>query len=1126
MQNRKLPYGGLQSQMSYPKKSSPAVRVFATLALATVLVALRVPISFAQFESGAVLGTVHDPSGATVAGAVVTLTNLSTGIAVRATSDTAGDYQFVNQRLGSYRIRVEVTGFETAETDPFDLVVNARQRVDVTLRVGKAEELVNVSDAVSLIEAETSSRGQLINPKQIVELPLNGRSYADLTLLTPGVAKSPLENGTDSSRDASYHVNGGRSELNNFLLDGVDNNAYGTSNQGFSNQVIQPNPDALAEFKVETNNYSAEYGRATGAVINATIKSGTNQFHGEAWEFFRNTVLNATGFFKPVGGGTLPFNQNQFGGALGGPILKQKMFFFADYEGFRRVYHPLQFASLPTAAMDRGDFSAFGVPIMNPLTGTVYANGIIPQTAFSALAAAVLPTLPTPNLPGGSNNFASSPADTISNDKGDFRWDVFLNSRLNLFSRYSQFDTRIFSPPNISGPAGGNANGNVTVRTKQAVVGTVWTISPTSVLEARLGVDYTEAGKNPSTLGQTNAGFVIPNLPNDPSLAGGLFSVNLSGFSQLGRQSSNPQFQDPFILDPKINFTKIIRRHSLKVGFEYQLINTAVSDFHPQFGVENFTGFFSDPASVTNPSALNSLTSAQKQAYSFADFIFGAPNHYELNNNPVAHLRQRMYFAYLQDDFKVSPKLTLNLGARYEFATPQWERDNLLSNFDPATETLIFASGGDIYNRALVHPDHNNWAPRIGLAYKITPKTVLRSGYGISYVQFNRLGGENLLAYNGPNIVDAAIDQKPSAGICLSAATAPGACFRTTDQGFPDNFASPSAFVTKNTQVRYIPANFGAGYVQSWHLTVQRELTKSLLLDIGYVGNHDVGLTILADANQAAPNLPGQNLSLAARRPFLNFNTIEESFNGGFGSYNALQIKLENKGSHGLYFINSFTWSKALDNAPGHLENFDGDNSRINILNPQSEKGISSYDQPFNDTLSVIYNLPFGRGRHWNIDHKAFDLAVGGWSVDFINTVTSGLPLNVTYSTTTQAQVSPLLTPRGNLSGQALYLSTGNPTQYLNAAAFSVPNFSQPFGNAPRNIARTPTLNQLDLGLHKNFGLGAESRFLQFRAEAFNVFNKTNFAPPSNLTFNTSGFGVFTSTFPSRQLQLALKLAF
>src|SRR5262249_25993166 len=296
-------------------------------------------------------------------------------------------------------------------------------------------------------EADTSCRGEVIKPGEISDLPLNGRSYADLTLLAPGVAKSPLENGTDSSRDASFNVNGGRSELNNFMLDGIDNNAYGTSNQGFSNQVIQPNPDALPMYKVETNNYSAEFGHASGAVINASIKSGGNQYHGEVWEFLRNTDLNAVGFFKPVGGGTLPFNQNQFGAAFGGPIKKDKMFFFADYEGFRRVYHPLQIASVPTAAMDQGDFSAFGAPIVNPLNGHLFTNGIIPQSEWTPVAGPVLSSLPAPNLPGITNNFESAPADTIYNDKGDFRYDYFVGPRLSLFARYSQFDTRIFSPP-------------------------------------------------------------------------------------------------------------------------------------------------------------------------------------------------------------------------------------------------------------------------------------------------------------------------------------------------------------------------------------------------------------------------------------------------------------------------------------------------------------------------------------------------------------------------------------------------------------------------------------------------------------------------------------------------------
>jgi hypothetical protein len=323
-------------------------------------------LALAQFESATVLGTVHDPSKAVVYAAAVTLINVKTGVSVQTATDANGNYEFVNQRLGAYRVRVEMSGFQNAESEPFDLTVNARQRVDLTLQVGQATESVTVSGAAALMETDSSSRGQVINPREIVELPLNGRAYADLTLLAPGVAKSPLENGTDSNRDASFNVNGGRSELNNFMLDGIDNNAYGTSNQGFSNQVIQPNPDALQQYKVETNNYSAEFGRASGAVINATIKSGTNQFHGELWEFVRNTDLNAVGFFKPVGGGTLPFNQNQFGAALGGPIRKDKMFFFADYEGFRRVSHPLQIASVPTLAMDQGNFSGSGLPIENP----------------------------------------------------------------------------------------------------------------------------------------------------------------------------------------------------------------------------------------------------------------------------------------------------------------------------------------------------------------------------------------------------------------------------------------------------------------------------------------------------------------------------------------------------------------------------------------------------------------------------------------------------------------------------------------------------------------------------------------------------------------------------------------
>ena len=1097
-----------------------AQRVFTliTLCAAFALAAM------AQFESATVLGTVTDPTSLPISGASVTLTNVRTGVSAKTQTDSNGNYVFVNQRLATYRVHVEMNGFKAEDTETFDLAVDSRQRVNIKMVVGALSDSVTVTDAAALLETDNSSRGQVINAREIADLPLNGRAYADLTLLVPGVAKSLLENGADSSRDASYNVNGQRSELNNFMLDGVDNNAYGTSNQGFSNQVMQPSPDAIQQFKVETDNYSAEFDHAAGAVINATIKSGTNQVHGSLWEYNRNTVFNAVGFFKPLNG-TLPFNQNQFGAAAGGPIRKNKLFVFGDYEGFRRVYHPLQFATVPTLAMDHGDFSAYGLPIANPLTGVPAPNGIIPASQFGPIANA-LTYLPAPNLPGLSNNYESAPSDTIYNDKGDIRGDYYLSSKITVFARYSQLNTRIFSPPNIPGPSGGNANGNVYVQTYAGVGGVTWTASPTSILEFRLGGNYSHNGKLPSTVGQPTAGFTIPNEPLDPSYAGGLISSSVSGFSQFGRQGSNPQYQYPLVYNPKINYTKLWGRHSLKMGFEFQLIDTDVSDFNPKYGQLSFSGYFSDPCYATSPSCVNTLSTTSKEVYALADFIYGAPSNYTLNNNPVAHYRQRMYFGYIQDDFKVSSKLTLNLGLRYEFATPQYTSNNQLANFDPQNNSLIFASPGSLYNRALVHPDPNDWAPRVGLAYQALPKTVIRAAYGVSWVLFNRAGGENLLAYNGPYIINSSINQIPSQGICASAAAAAGACFRSAAQGFPNGIIDPSNFSTAISEVRYIPGSNRNGYVQSWHFSVQHELRKDLLLDVAYVGNHSVGLNILSDANQALPNPLGQNLPLLARRPIQGFTDIEVAYDGGFGSYEGLQVKVEKRNTHGLYFLNSFTWSKAIDNAPGHLENYDGDNSRINYYNPGIERGLSGYNQPINDTLSVLYDLPFGRGRHFNFDSKALDYLAGGWSLNMINTMTSGLPIDVGYSASSQQQVSDLVSARPNLvPGQPLYLSTGNPIYYLNPAAYTAPAYTQPFGDTPRNNVKTPFVYETDFGLHKSFTI-MEGRYLQFRAEAFNLLNKTNFATVSGVNSNSSGFGVFNATFPARQLQLALKLVF
>ena len=706
--------------------------------------------------------------------------DVQTGVKYQAKSDASGNYEFVNEHPGTYRVHVEATGFASATASEFALQVNARQRVDLNLQVGASTQNVTVTDAASLLETDSSSRGQVINPKQIIDLPLNGRSYADLTLLVPGAARSPLENQSDSSRDASFNINGLRSEYNNFLLDGVDNNAYGTSNQGFSNQVIQPNPDALAEFKVETDNYSAEFGRSPGAVINATLKSGTNQFHGRALGIPSQYGLELSRLLPSRHRRQTPLQSKSVWRRIWRPDRQRQDVLLRRLRRFPARLSPSPVCHLAGTSGIGGDFSAYNVSLRNPLTGQA-----VPGNRFRLRRSRPLLRLfsrtAVPNLPGNSNNFSPTrptPPMATRATSATTTSSISESPSLPATARATPF----FNPPSIPGLAGGNANGNVFVNNKQGVLGSTWTVNATSVLEARLGINYTQGGKTPVTLGASTDGLLLPNQPAGSSLAGGLLSLGLGGgLSQLGRQNSNPQYQDPFIADPKVNFSKVLGRHSLKMGFEYQLIDTAVSDFHPQYGIQNFTGYFSDAASTAN------LTGVQQQVYSLADFIYGAPSHYELDNNPVAHLRQRMYFGYLQDDYRLSSKVTLNLGVRYEFGTPQYERDNKLSNFDPITQTLISATGGSLYNRSLVHPDAKDWAPRVGFAWQVGSKTVIRSGYGLAYVQFNRLGGENLLAFNGPNIIDASVDQVPGMGLCASVDSPANSCFRTTAQGFPNN---------------------------------------------------------------------------------------------------------------------------------------------------------------------------------------------------------------------------------------------------------------------------------------------------------------------------------------------------
>jgi hypothetical protein len=1086
------------------------------ISLVCALLILPTNVS-AQFDSATVLGTVKDPNGAVVAGVTVTLKNIETTITVSAQTDENGDFQFTNVKIGNYRVSAEKQGFSTAVAERVNLTVNARQRVDLTIQPGALSENVVVTAGVALLEADSSDRGQVVQREQIVNLPLNGRSYANLALLTPGVRESTQNGITTAGREAAFNVNGLRNTVNNFLLDGVDNNAYGTSNQSFSAQVVQVSPDAVQEFKVQTNTYSAEFGRSGGAVINASYRTGTNQFHGNLWEYHRNTVLNAVGFFKPAGGVKPPLIRNQFGFAFGGPIIKDSTFFFLDYEGFRQVSKNLVFSTLPSQAQRSG---ILAVDVRNPFTGTVYRAGEqIPLTSF---ASRVLSDLPAPNVAGASN-FQNLVPNRAYNDKFNIRLDHTFNQKLNAFARISHRKVNNFEGPNIPGPSGSNQNGLVGVLNQQLATGVTYIFGNASVLDFRLGIMRTEAGKKPPLTGGPSMLqlYGITGLPTDPTITGGLTTQTISGFSQLGRQATNPQFQDPSNIDPRINYSWSWGRHSLKSGYEYLRINTDVQDTNPLMGLDTYSGQFSRPAGAVS----NNL-------YNLADFMFGARSQYELADLLVVNLRQRLHFAYIQDDFKVSPKLTLNLGVRYEFSTPIYEAENRLSNYDPQSNSIIKATSGSLYNRGLVEPDYNNFGPRIGFAYNFLDKTVLRGGYGMGYTHFNRLGSADLLATNFPQVTRANITQDASniaGGLCNGNNFS--GCFRTTQLGYPSGLT--------NNVTLYVPRDKATPYIQNWQFSVQHELSPSMLLDVAYVGNHALKMVLLADVNQARPlttaelALPAaQRPTLDQRRPIPGFRSISGVLPAAFSNYHALQVKFERRFSRGFYLLNSFTWSKAIDNVSQVLEEPNGNEGRPqNVYDIRADRGLSAYDQPFNNTTSFVWELPFGKGRSFGSDISPWlDGVLGGWTLTGINTMLSGQTINLRYQPSGVTANLPSF-----LGGVALRPNILGPVtapegqrsidNYFNRDLITIPTADQPFGNAGRNIARSNSFFQFDFGLQKNFRLPiSEVSKLEFRMEAFNLFNKTNFGA-ANPDRSSSAFGTIRSTFPARQIQLAIKVS-
>lgn len=1124
----------------------------------------------AQFDTGSILGTVREVNGGVVPEVSISLESLSTGILKTTVSNGVGDYTFSSIPAGDYVVTARHIGFKDATTSAFTVTVGARQRVDLLFYPANVSQQVVVAAAAVLLETDTSDRSMVINPTEVVNLPLNGRDAADLALVVPGVNKSFLEIEGATSREAAYNVNGLRNQVNSFLVDGLDNNSWSLNDLGFSNQETQLSPDALAEFRLTTGNESAEFGQAAGGLVNEVSRRGTNEFHGASWDYLRNTVLNANGPIPPTNGEKPVLIQNQFGADVGGPILREKLhdkvFFFGDYEGFRRISHVPNPITLPSVAQAAGQFvDQLGnpIPITNPYTKAVYANGIIPIAALratplpgtttpqiSSLDMTVLGLLPTGSLttqtPGAGPNYTPFPLGTEDSDKGDARLDYNYSPRVTVFARYSQRRFNALDPAPIPAPLYSTAKGNIFQYNKQLAAGYTLQLNTASALDLRFGYSWSGGAQNPTSIGQPNLLVAAgePNVPSDPSFASGLNTVAVTGFAQFGRNTQLPTVVNPAVIDPKVNYSLLKGHHSFKFGYEYLDESSYVSNFKPVFGADTYSGKFSEGTAKAPLLPNGSTDPSYAEAWNLADFIFGARSKYELSARHSVQYNQLMHFIYGQDDWRISRKLTLNLGLRYELATPPFESNNQLSNFNPVTSPtggLVVASGGSIYNRALVNRNNLDFAPRFGFAYSLDSKMVVRGAYGIGYQQFLRAAVVNELAQNAPYSIDNLITQFPLSSktspqaVCTSLSAPPLSCFQPVQLGYVNNFLSTSNYSALSTTTTYDPARTPTTYVQSYQLSVQRQLANRMYLDIGYVGNYGVHEEIVQDYNEALPNVAGGALSLQARRPIQAYSTIQESFNEGPSRYNALEAKLEKRYSSGIYIANSFTWSHAQDVAAANQELNNNDSPVVDLYNMMGSYTRSAYDRPLNDTLDVVWDLPFGKGKLFGAHAAApAQFALGDWQLTAINSFISGLPINISYSQSTAQQLSTETSflYRPSLAGNPVLGSSSRtpvaPGQYryLDLGAITIPTAANtPYGNCPRNVARAPGFADLDLGIHKRVPLGFENVGLEFRAEAFDVFNHPNAQAPDSVATDP-GYGVVNSYFPPRELQLALKLVF
>jgi outer membrane receptor protein involved in Fe transport len=1082
--------------------------------LTGLLLLTSLSLVHAQQDTATITGLVTDESGAVVPRATVIVTNVATNIELRVETNGAGLYTATSLRPGDYAVAIEAPGFNRTLRRGITLQVAQVARIDVSLAAGGVNEAVEVVGATSLLETQTSSRGSVIDQRKIVDLPLNGRDYNQLALLSPGVLP-----GTPRLASVNFkgvlNVNGNRTFNNVFLLDGVDNISYSNSFRGENVQLVQPSIEALQEFKIQTNAYSAEYGRSSGAVVNATIKSGTNALRGSVYEFLRHDGLDANNFFSNALGSPKPRRRrNQFGAAAGGPLVRNRTFWFADYEGLREEEGVPRVRQVPTAAEKAGLFSS---AVTDPFAAgrpefsrNAAGQWVIPRERWDPVGAKVVALIPDPNVPG-TTIYASTPVTETRQDQFDVRIDHQLTSRLSFFGRYSFVDTDTFRPPPLPALAEGSFNdafGSNLNRSQGLALGLTWTMSPSLVADFRLGFARGNYFTYPPNFGVDGPAEIgLTNVPNDPATLGGLPKMNIQGFDAVGRHTSTPQFQTPRSWNPRWTFSWTRGAHFVKFGGELLHVQTKINDLNATIGRMNFENRFTNRA--------------------VGDLLLGLPSQLALTSYTVMDQGQDMQFYFLQDDYKLTSKVTVNLGVRYEYASPPRERDDRFANFDPQTGTMVFATDGSTFERSLIHPDYNNVAPRVGVAWTPASRWVVRAAYGVFYTHTVRQGREGLLGFNPPYLVDNLLQT----GVTGAAAVASAAPFRLAN-GYPAGLLDPNN-LTPTVQRRAQDANQRTPYIQQFNVGIQHELARDLVLDVAYVGNKGTKLNGFRNLNQRAVVDNPNGTQSAGDRPYPAFGDIQWMENRVNASYNSLQARLEKRLSNGLSALVSYTWGKALTGAPDHISTSGGGAGfdTGTFKEPQdgnnlaADRGLAEFDVKHRFVASYIWELPFGHDRRFGSQWSGVtDALLGGWQLTGIHAIQSGLGLTATLAGASVLNIGGERRARPDLVGDPVLPSSERTlNRWFNTDAFAVLSPApRAFGDAGVGIMRGPGFATFDFTLAKNFAIGGR-RSLQFRAEVFNAFNRANFGPP-NIARDSTGFGQILTAGPARIVQFGLKV--